>query len=248
MDENAPTGARGQLHLVLWDVDHTLIETRGVGGEIFANVFQQVTKVPMGEMAPLEGRTEPVIVAETLKLQGITPTDELLEAFFDALADAYDAGHDRLRVRGRALPGAPEALQELAAWDGIAQSVLTGNLRRVAITKLETFGLAGFMDFDIGAYGSDDPDRLNLVRVARERLAKKHDLPVGPDMVTVIGDTPNDIRAGLANQTHVIGIASGRYTAEELANAGAGRVLADLHEVPNVVEEQLRRSGRGPGT
>ena len=33
--------------LVLWDIDHTLIETRGVGGEIYADAFRAVTGHPL---------------------------------------------------------------------------------------------------------------------------------------------------------------------------------------------------------
>ena len=29
--------------LVLWDIDHTLIETRGVGGQVYAEAFAKVT-------------------------------------------------------------------------------------------------------------------------------------------------------------------------------------------------------------
>lgn len=32
--------------LVLWDIDHTLIETRGVGGEVYAEAFHKVTRCP----------------------------------------------------------------------------------------------------------------------------------------------------------------------------------------------------------
>ena len=58
--------------LVLWDIDHTLIETRGVGGQVYAEAFAKVT-----------GR--------------------------------YLAHLDELRHRGRALPGAAEALRELSS-------------------------------------------------------------------------------------------------------------------------------------
>lgn len=240
MEQESSRSTNRQLHLVLWDVDHTLIETRGVGRRLFADTFREVAGIPMREMAPMEGRTEPVIFLETLKLHGISPTDDLRGRFLEGLADAYDAGTNWLRQQGRALPGAKEALQALAARDDVVQSVLTGNVRRVAITKLETFDLARFIDFDAGAYGSDDDDRLNLVPIAVERAAKTYGAGITSAHVTVIGDTPNDIRAGLSGQANVIGITSGRHTAEELADAGAEVVLPDLYRIPEVVEALLR--------
>lgn len=43
------------LKLVLWDIDHTLIATRGVGREIFGDAFEQVTGTPMREQAAVAG-------------------------------------------------------------------------------------------------------------------------------------------------------------------------------------------------
>ncbi|MDH6523484.1 phosphoglycolate phosphatase-like HAD superfamily hydrolase [Streptomyces sp. SAI-135] len=37
--------------LVLWDVDHTLIDTRGVGRELSASAFLQSTGQPMRQQA-----------------------------------------------------------------------------------------------------------------------------------------------------------------------------------------------------
>ena len=127
----------------------------------------------------------------------------------------------------------------MAARDDVVQSVLTGNVRRVAITKLETFDLARFIDFDAGAYGSDDDDRLKLVPIAVERAANVYGDGIRSAQVTVIGDTPNDIRAGLAGHANVIGVASGRHAAEDLADAGAEVVLPDLYQLPDVVEAFL---------
>ncbi|MGH3327222.1 MAG: hypothetical protein ACRDPT_05380 [Streptomycetales bacterium] len=67
--------------LVLWDVDHTLIETRGVGREVFAAAFEQVTGRPMKEMAQPWGRTEPVILAETLDSHGIVDPGDYFQRF-----------------------------------------------------------------------------------------------------------------------------------------------------------------------
>ena len=56
--------------LVWWDIDHTLIETRGVGGEVYAEAFARVTGRPLAAMPRLAGRTEPVIFREALKANG----------------------------------------------------------------------------------------------------------------------------------------------------------------------------------
>lgn len=65
--------------LVLWDIDHTLIETRGVGGEIYAEAFAKVTGHPLSTMPQLAGRTEPVIFQDALKANQIDAEDGLYE-------------------------------------------------------------------------------------------------------------------------------------------------------------------------
>lgn len=57
--------------LVLWDIDHTLIDTRGVGRELWAQAFEEITGLPMREQAKIDGSTEPVILRETLQLHGL---------------------------------------------------------------------------------------------------------------------------------------------------------------------------------
>jgi hypothetical protein len=78
------------------------------------------------------GRTEPETFRDTLALHGIAPPTTT-SRFRDALAAGYTAMTPRLRERGRALPGAADALAALAATPGVIQSVLTGNWSRVSV-------------------------------------------------------------------------------------------------------------------
>lgn len=58
--------------LVLWDIDHTLVDTRGIGTELFGHAFRQVTGRHMREQARVDGMTDAVIFRETASLHGIT--------------------------------------------------------------------------------------------------------------------------------------------------------------------------------
>lgn len=42
------------LKLVLWDIDHTLIATHGVGRELFGKCFEHVTGVRMEQQAAVD--------------------------------------------------------------------------------------------------------------------------------------------------------------------------------------------------
>jgi phosphoglycolate phosphatase-like HAD superfamily hydrolase len=124
----------------------------------------------------------------------------------------------------------------------IHQSVLTGNIRSVAEVKLAALGLREWLDLCIGAYGDDHEDRTELVEVARRRAAAVHGRSAaafGGTATVVIGDTPLDISAALAAGARAVGVATGSYSADDLAMAGADAVLPDLTDTATVLRALL---------
>lgn len=238
--------ARAPRVLVLWDVDHTLIESRGAGRVIYERAFLAATGKALEELASLAGRTELDIMADTLRLNDIEPTPDMVARLADALVDGYEGARDELRTAGRALPGALEVLAHCAAEPAIQQSVLTGNLREVARVKLEVFGLDRYVDFDSGAYGGDDPVRAKLVAIAQERALDRTGVAFGEDSTVLIGDTANDVHAGLTAGVHVIGAATGKTTAEELRVAGARHVVHNLRDCRNLLDRLVHKPQTGP--
>lgn len=222
--------------LVLWDLDHTLIESRGVGRDIYERVFPRVTGQPLRELATVHGRTELDIIADTLEAHGIPATDQAVTRLADALADGYREARDELARRGRDLPGARDTLTLLAAQPHVHQTLLTGNTTEVAAVKVQVFDLDPYLDLTIGAYGDDDHDRPALVAIARQRAAERLGRPVDADQAVIIGDTPNDVAAALTAGTQLIAVATGNYTTDDLAKAGASIVLDDLADVPRLHE------------
>lgn len=67
----------GGRTLVLWDVDHTLMETGGVGAELFRCAFEQATGSPLEQEVTVTGRTEPAIFREAAERQSIEWSPEL---------------------------------------------------------------------------------------------------------------------------------------------------------------------------
>jgi phosphoglycolate phosphatase len=182
----------------------------------------------LAQLAKVSGRTELDIMAETLRINGMEPTDEAIAELARALIDGYEASRDELATKGRTLPGARETLAQLAEDERLYQSVLTGNLKDVARIKVEAFGLAQYLDLAAGAYGEDNHNRAELVHCAQDRAQAITGVVFTNGRTVLIGDTPNDIRAGEEAGVPVIGIASGKSSEEELRDAGAVRVLADM--------------------
>jgi phosphoglycolate phosphatase-like HAD superfamily hydrolase len=229
----------GLRTLVLWDVDHTLMETGGVGFELFRAAFEQATGRELEHPAEVTGRTEPAIFRETVELQRMPYSPALFDRYAALLSAGYAASADEMTRRGRALPGAAEAIAALASTGEVVQSVLTGNLRPVAETKLQTFGLDSGLDLGVGAYGTDNDIRANLVPVARRRAAEKYQTDFPSAATVLIGDTPSDVQAALDSGARIIAVASGKSTAEELRHAGATVILPSLHDAQAVVQAVL---------
>jgi phosphoglycolate phosphatase len=196
--------------LVLWDVDHTLIETRGVGFAIYQRAFKAATGKNMKQLATVSGRTELDIAAETLRINGLKPTSEAIAGLTSALIDGYKAAMSELATTGRTLPGAKETLALLAKEPVIHQTVLTGNLKQVARIKLETFGLARYLDLETGAYGEDDHDRAKLVNLAQRRTRAITGTLLTDKQTVIIGDTPNDVYAAKTAGVNIIGVTTGK--------------------------------------
>ncbi|MGZ3142516.1 HAD hydrolase-like protein [Lentzea chajnantorensis] len=216
--------------LVLWDIDHTLLQSRGMGREMYERAFPAAFGRPLQQLADVSGRTELDIITETLKLHGIEPDEDAVRQLADALVHSYEVGRDEFAERGRALPGAREALATLAADTTLHQGVLTGNLRAVARIKLAALELDRFLDLETSSYGDDHAERAELVAIARERASRTIGTQFDEDDTLLIGDTPRDVAAGLAANVRVIAVASGRSTVDELTQAGAAAVLPDLSD------------------
>ncbi|GAA1500923.1 haloacid dehalogenase-like hydrolase [Kitasatospora kazusensis] len=215
--------------LVLWDVDHTLIATRGVGREIFSEAFQRVTGRPLEHQAEITGRSELVIFRETLALHGL-PRDLVdFPTYAAVLAEGYTRRAAELRERGHALPGAAAAIEALSSELGVVQTAATGNVRPVAELKLQVFGLDRHIDFDIGGYGEDAEVRADMITVALRRAQ------ADPGNAIIFGDTAADVEAGVTTGVFVVGVATGRASAQELADAGADWVLPGLEDTSAVV-------------
>lgn len=231
---------------VLWDVDHTLIETRGVGSEVFARAFKAATGQPMSMgMAEAAGHTEPVLLRKTLRLNGIAPDPEVFERFFREQAGGYRASREEMGTRGRVLPGVEHALRVLNRQPNLTQSVLTGNTQASARIKLATFGLDRWLDLDRGAYGDDDEHRAALVDVARRRFRSSAGRTLLPSQVVLIGDTPKDVEAARASGARIIGVASGSSSVDALRRAGADHVLGSLEGADLVALLHERGGARG---
>jgi phosphoglycolate phosphatase-like HAD superfamily hydrolase len=112
---------------------------------------------------------------------------------------------------GRWLPGAREAIAAFAAHD-VVQTVVTGNIRPIAVTKLEVFQLSEHPR-PRGRrlrFGWRYPSAAHSP--AWQRAQSKYGQVFEADHVVVIGDTPLDVSAARDVGVRVVGVATGTST------------------------------------
>ncbi|WP_033218454.1 HAD family hydrolase [Kitasatospora phosalacinea] len=219
--------------IVLWDIDHTLIENAGVSKEIYAAAFTMLSGIPPTVGASTEGRTDRLIMRDMFYRHGLPEPDwSIVEA---ALTRSGEERLGQLRRRGTALPGALDALEAVSSRAEWVSSVLTGNIAANARVKLSAFGLDPLLDLAVGAYGADAEQRPDLVAVARQRVQRYRGLP-GDVPVVLVGDTPRDVEAALTTGSGIIAVASGIHSRAELEAAGAPVVLPNLSDTAGLLE------------
>jgi phosphoglycolate phosphatase len=245
--------------LVLWDVDYTLVDSDGIGRELYQIAFAEMFGRPMPQPASMAGRTDRAIATEVLTLAGETEPAALIDAFQALMASHAPGLADLVRQRSQVLPGAAAALAALAgpagrragqeagretdgrAQPAVVQSVLTGNMRPLAEVKLGPLGLVRHLDLDAGAYGDFHEVRAELVPQARQNAASGYGHDFGGTSTVLVGDTPLDVGAALATGARAVAVATGQFTAAELAAAGAHAVLPDLTDTAQVLAAILGR-------
>jgi len=224
---------------VLWDVDGTLVDTRGIGGAVFDRALQHVLGSGPQTRIALSGKTDPQIAREYLELMAVEDIDKQAPIVLEAVEAELAAAAAMLAQTGEAHVGVRELLARLATVDTVHQTLLTGNTLVNAVVKVTAFGLQRWLDLDIGAYGSDHADRSELVPIALERCRRLRAIDVDPIDTWVVGDTPNDLACARAGGVRCLLVATGRTSYEELAAAAPDVVLDDLSDTDAVTRVLL---------
>jgi phosphoglycolate phosphatase-like HAD superfamily hydrolase len=230
--------------VILWDIDGTLVRTRGerVSLSAFLRALQRVGNLPDALPFPTDpgGKTDEQIALEVLLAASVAEATAigLLPTFRAAYLAELERVQAELLADLRVLPGVREALATLRD-AGITQALLTGNLEPIARLKLACVDLDGYVDFDVGAYGSDHRDRTCLVPITRQRLHQRLGLDVQAQDIVVVGDTPRDIACARAGGARVIAVATGFYGRAELEQHNPDAVLDDLSDTDAAVAALL---------
>lgn len=231
---------RSRSILLLFDIDGTLIHSRGAGVRGMNRAFADLHgwREALDDV-PIAGRTDRAIVSDVFARQGIDPDAAYLSGLRDAYLSVLPSELAGQPASAFLLPSVVETLDVLAADQRFTLALLTGNFEEGARLKLEA---AGVWDrFTFGAYGDDFVNRRDLVPVALRRAAG---YGVSPEAVIVIGDTPLDVDCARAHGALAVGVATGHHDVETLTAAGADLAVETLDALRPVAATLAALAGR----
>jgi phosphoglycolate phosphatase len=223
------------MKLVLFDIDGTLVNTGRAGADAMDIAFAELYQIANGCAGiNMSGKTDPAILQEALTNHRLEIDNTMLTVFHERyIFHLRRALQESTRPR-RLMPGIPTILDALASHSNVLLGLLTGNVAMGAQLKLESFGIWHY--FRVGAYGSDSIDRNALVPVAQARAHALVGQPFLPSQIVIIGDTPRDIACAQAHGARVVAVATGSYSVAELQQYAPDYCLADLGDVPAVLQ------------
>ncbi|HEX6154196.1 MAG TPA: HAD family hydrolase [Solirubrobacterales bacterium] len=214
------------IKAVLWDIDSTLLKTGGAGAVAWQRAFRELWEVDADITEHTrEGMTDPEIAEIVFReVIGRDGSDEeraaAIAGYLSHLQEAVDESEGY-----ELMPGIEEILPRLAE-EGVLLGIVTGNIEAAAHIKLGRGGLNRYFAF--GGYGSDARDRTELTKKGVERGEEVAGHPLDPKATIGVGDTPRDVAACHGAGIRVVGVATGRYSVEELRREGADWAIADV--------------------
>jgi len=218
--------------LVLFDIDGTLLISKGIGREAKRRAMLEF----FGQTGDLDnyafgGNTDWGILADLLAPYGIGAAaigrampayEEVMARHMRALRSGYQA---------EALPHAKRLLRALRGRADTLVGLVTGNTAKTAAIKLE---MAGYdpASFAVGAYGNEAVARADVARLARRRAQALAGQAFPPGAVIVLGDTPADIEAARAIGAVAVAVCTGYETRARLQRSQPDFLLANLGDFP----------------
>lgn len=223
--------------LILFDLDGTVLHTRGAGRRAIQAALLAEAGAASSPHVRFDGKTDPQIVRELLDAarHPDAANDARIAAVCRRYVELLESELAPPNARTTVYPGVIALLDLLEARGDALLGLLTGNVLEGARLKLLAAGVEPER-FRVGAFGSDHHDRAALPGIAADRAAALMTrVPRGEEIV-ILGDTPADMTCGQAVGARAIGVATGSYSEAELVAAGAYAVFPDFGEPDRVLQ------------
>ncbi len=207
------------MHLILFDVDGTLVDSQQMICAAMAEAYRHhgLACPPRAQLLSIVGLS--LDDAFQRLSQG---TDHPVASLVTQYKEAFFALRDAGRHNAPLYPGAREAVERLARRPDIVLGLATGKSRRGVTAVLEQYGLVGA--FTTIQTSDDAPSKPHPGMV----LQAMAETGVDAAHTVVIGDTVFDIEMARAAGASSLGVAWGYHPAADLRAAGAAAVIDDF--------------------
>jgi len=224
-------------HLILLDIDGTLVWTGGAGRAAMKAAMQEVygTHGTLDTYNP-GGRTMLEIMEVALSEGGVDKED--VHAKFDIYNTIMTGKLREFAKNGkynfRACPGGLDLVDALGKRPDVMVGLVTGNPETTATIKLEAAGYDATV-FEVGGYGHESIVRADLIESAIERSVDILGYRIDPQCTVVLGDTIKDVVAAKVHGTRAVVVATGDDALDVLMQSEADYGLEDLTDTEEVL-------------
>jgi phosphoglycolate phosphatase-like HAD superfamily hydrolase len=221
------------MHVLLFDIDGTLIRSGGAGKAAMEGGLTKAFGITeIQDVVPYGGRTDEAIVRDLLRVHGIEVTPEnivkLQQAYQNALQETLHS------QRGEVCRGILELMPRLTSSNTVTLGLLTGNVRSGAERKLLHYNLWHYFPF--GGFADDTHDRSEVARRAVREAEKHLGREVERNRVWVIGDTPHDVKCARDVNARAVAVGTGWHSMEELAASNPDFLVEDLSQATELLQ------------
>ena len=222
--------------LTLFDIDGTILRTFGLGIRAMGAAGRGLYGESFDESAvQFAGRLDPLIITDLLEANAVDASAGALASFRDAYREQLESM--LLGEPAKLCPGVHELVDALDRHGAMTLGLLTGNFPETGELKLRSGGIDPNR-FPVRVWGEDSPhdppSRDHLPHVGFARYLEYHERDVDPADVVIIGDTPEDVRCATATGCRCVAVGTGRYSVDELMDAGADIAVEDLSDTRSV--------------
>lgn len=213
------------LRGVLLDLDGTIADSIEFFYRLACEVTQTARCQPPERSAVLDAIANGIVPHERFLPADLPDRDAFLARLY---REQYPTWLERYGTEVEPLDGAVETVRALGD-RGLRLALVTSSSGPLPF--LDRWGIRGSFAAIVGRHDvrriKPDPEALLL---ALDRMG------LAPSEVLNVGDTPLDVRAGLAAGVTTLGVLTGAGTEEQLQRAGATRVLRSLDELPDFLD------------
>ena len=216
---------------ILFDIDGTLCRSESLSIDAYYRCVSDVVRKEItneNTKVNLHGQTDLSLLQDILQHHGVRDENKLqslVQQFFQLhpqyLKDSLAKGY-----RSEVCPGANSMLEWVTTQKDEqhdAQTItpiglLTGNSKANALLKISAAGIdPNMFDWEISAFGDKCSNREELVRNAAKKTETQFGRDVDTKDITLVGDTPLDIKCAKSTGCGVVAVATGNYSSEQLA-------------------------------